>query len=93
MGAQTPASDLQQLQIVHSSGYAPPGGRSEELERDVPLGLLKHIRCEEIVINSPKKISLSGIVVRRSLASGAQDQLPDTVIVYFQGISLHPQYF
>jgi hypothetical protein len=54
------------------------------LERDVPSRYLKNISCEEIAIESPKRITLSGIVVRRI---GMQEKSPDTVIIYFQGFS------
>lgn len=74
---------------MERAGYAPPGARSEELERDVPPKYLQDIRCEEIAIPTSKKVSLSGLVVRRSLAQGQEDQPPDTVILYFQGFSLY----
>jgi len=72
----------------YRAGYAPPGARSEELEKDVPLRYLKGIRCEEIAITSQENVSLSGIIVRRSLAKETQDKPPEIVIVYFQGLYL-----
>ena len=77
------------LWTLHHAGYAPPGARSEELEKDVPSRYLKGIRCEEIAVRAQKNVTLSGIIVRRSLDTETPDQHPETVIVYFQGHSVY----
>lgn len=78
---------------MHTIGYAPPGARSQEIERDVPHRHLKDIQCEEISIQAPKNVSLSGILVRRSVPDGVEQQPPDTIIVYLQGMfNIHLDY-
>jgi hypothetical protein len=91
MGAQT-VMILTLCSYEHYiTGYAPPGARSEELEKDVPSRYLKGVRCEEIAVKSQKNVTLSGIIVRRSLATETRDQPPETVIVYFQGHSIYSE--
>jgi hypothetical protein len=65
------------IQDSFMKGYVPPGARTEELRQDVPIpaGLL----CEEITVESERRVKLAGLLVRREAAE------PDVVVVYLQG--------
>jgi hypothetical protein len=65
------------IQHPFAKGYVPLGARTEELRRDVliPAGLI----CDEITVESERRVKLAGLVVTREEAE------PDVVVVYLQG--------
>lgn len=68
-----------------TSGYAPPGARTEQLGRDVPVP--RDIHCEEVEIPSADNAVLTALVAQKK---GADPARTDCVILYLQGSSLRP---
>ena len=70
-------------------GYVPPGARTEELRVDVSVP--KELQCEEVHLQSDKRVTLHGIHVKRPYSGSAQGPRPrEVVILYLQGMSAIP---
>ncbi|KAI0947508.1 hypothetical protein AcW1_007721 [Taiwanofungus camphoratus] len=76
---------LFQRKIIYM-GYAPPGARTEEL--GVGIRTPRGIQCEEIALQSEKRVFLSGIIMRASSSPRLNE--PRVVIVYLQGNAGNP---